>query len=259
MKQFIVRLDDASPTMVEERWKRMYQILKNNRVKPLVGVIPHNEDPSQQNPEIPNFWEMMREWQADGATIALHGYNHCYISKEVGVNPLWNRSEFAGVPYEVQKQKIDDGFKILVSKGLMPTVFFAPSHTYDENTLKCLEECTTIRIISDTIALMPYRNGNFVFVPQQAGHFMVPKLPGVWTFCFHPNTMTDEQILVFERFIKKHKLSFISIQSIDIQKAKHKGFLDKFVSWIYFKRRFLLRTFKLLLFGKKYFLKNASF
>lgn len=50
------------------------------------------------------------------------------------------------------------------------------------------------------MAFEPYKQDEFVFVPQQLGHFMEPKLPGIWTFCFHPNTMTDEQIQMFADF-----------------------------------------------------------
>ena len=44
---------------------------------------------------------------AEGLCIALHGYNHCYISDKGldGLNPLWSRSEFAGVSLGIQNRR----------------------------------------------------------------------------------------------------------------------------------------------------------
>ena len=167
--KYLIRLDDACPTMDQAKWQRMFDILDQYGVRPMVGIIPHNEDPKQEiDAPDEEFWNKAKLWQQKGYAIALHGYNHCYISDQglKGLNPLWSRSEFAGVPYDVQKQKIRDGFKILLSNGVKPKYFFAPSHTFDENTLKALKECTDIRIISDTIATKPYKRGDFVFLPQ---------------------------------------------------------------------------------------------
>jgi len=63
----------------------------------------------------------------------------------------------------VQKQKIRDGYAILKEYGLTPKYFFAPSHTFDENTLVALKECSDIRIISDTIATKPYKKVTLFF------------------------------------------------------------------------------------------------
>lgn len=237
MTKYLIRLDDASPTMVYDKWVKVYGILKKHGIMPLVGVIPKNEDPTQKNSIILDFWEMMRQWQSSGTIIALHGYNHCYISSDQGVNPLWRRSEFAGVMYDVQKQKIEDGYCILKENGLNPTVFFAPSHTYDENTLKCLEKYTPIRIVSDTIAFYPYKEGHFIFIPQQLGAFRKIMLPGTWTFCFHPNTMTYEAIEKFDVFIEKNCSKFISFKDLNLENVGKKTFFDRWISAFYFWRR----------------------
>jgi len=69
------------------------------------------------------------------------------------LNPLWTRSEFAGLKLEEQKEKIKKGLSIMKENGVEPGYFFAPSHTYDSNTLNALESESNIRIISDTIGL----------------------------------------------------------------------------------------------------------
>ena len=238
--KYLIRLDDACPTMDGAKWQRMFDILDRYDVRPMVGIIPHNEDPKQEiDAPYAEFWNKAKQWQQKGYAIALHGYNHCYISDKglEGVNPLWKRSEFGGVSLDVQKQKSRDGFEILSGHGLKPKYFFAPSHTFDENTLKALRECTDIRIISDTIATRPYREGDFVFLPQLGGHCTEIKIKGIWTFCLHPSIMTDANFETTERFLKGHKKEFVGFDEIDVRNVKGKDILSRFLSWAYFTQR----------------------
>lgn len=238
--KYLIRLDDACPTMDKAKWQRMFDILDRYGVHPMVGIIPHNEDPMQEidAPDL-EFWKKAKLWQQKGYAIALHGYNHCYISNKglEGINPLWARSEFAGVPLEIQRQKIRDGFKILSEQGVSPNYFFAPSHTFDKNTLKALKECTDIRIISDTIATKPYQKDDFIFLPQLGGHCTEMKISGVWTFCLHPSAMTDDNFNATESFLKDHKSEFIGFKELDLSNLKSKNCLGKLLSWAYFTQR----------------------
>ena len=176
MSQYILRLDDASDYMDVEKWQRMEDILDRYGIKPLVGVIPDNRDSS--------LTETYKQ-------LALHGCYHKYTTEEGGINPVNKRSEFAGVPLDKQKEMIRHGVDILKSHNIEPKVFFAPSHTFDENTLIALKEESNIRIISDTIANDVYLENGFYFIPQQSGR--VRKLPfNVCTFCYHPNIMKND-------------------------------------------------------------------
>lgn len=236
--KYLIRLDDACPTMDHAKWQRMIDILDHYGVRPMVGIIPHNEDPEQIIAAVDlDFWNKAKNWEQKGYAIALHGYNHCYISEDAGVNPLWNRSEFAGVSYETQLQKIHDGYHILKKKGLNPKYFFAPSHTFDYNTLKALRACTDIRIISDTVATKPYKMGDFIFIPQLGGHCMKMYIPGIWTFCLHPSTMTDENFISTEAFIKSQKSKFIAFDQLNLSSVKNKDIVSKLLSYIYFMKR----------------------
>lgn len=238
--KYLIRLDDACPTMDGVKWQRMFDILDQYGVRPMVGIIPHNEDPKQEiDAPDEEFWNKAKLWQQKGYAIALHGYNHCYISDEglKGLNPLWSRSEFAGVPYEVQKQKIRDGFEILSIHEVKPKYFFAPSHTFDENTLKALKECTDIRIISDTIATKPYKRGDFVFIPQLGGHCTEMKINGIWTFCLHPSTMREANFEATERFLKVHKDDFVGFEDLEFEDLRRKDIFDCLLSWAYFTQR----------------------
>ena len=107
MSQYIMRLDDASEDMDVEKWQRMEDLLDKYHIKPIVGVIPNNQDPDMVGvyPKDEQFWEKVQRWKEKGWTIALHGYTHVFETREGGLNPVNDRSEFAGVPLERQKEK----------------------------------------------------------------------------------------------------------------------------------------------------------
>ena len=77
MKKYLIRLDDACPTMDHAKWRLMEEILDRYGVKPMVGVIPHNEDPRLMiDTEETGFWYeggTLKRWIKKGWTIALHG------------------------------------------------------------------------------------------------------------------------------------------------------------------------------------------
>ena len=46
MNQSLLRLDDASDYMDIEKWQRLEEFLDRYGIKPLVGIIPDNQDAS---------------------------------------------------------------------------------------------------------------------------------------------------------------------------------------------------------------------
>ena len=89
--QYLIRLDDACPTMNGAKWKRALDILDRYQICPMIGIIPHNEDEKQMiDAPDSTFWDKARMWEEKGYAIAMHGYNHCYISDKglQGLNPL---------------------------------------------------------------------------------------------------------------------------------------------------------------------------
>lgn len=233
MSKYIIRLDDACEKMDVEKWDRMEKLLDKYKVKPLVGVIPHCEDPMMDKYESDaEFWNKVGIWKNKGWTIAMHGYNHVYSTTCGGINPVNKRSEFAGLSYEDQAEKIERGWEILNGNGFHPEVFFAPSHTFDENTLKALKEKTTIRVISDTIANDVYKKDDFWFIPQQSGS--VRKLPlKTVTFCYHPNTMTDKSFEILEAFLNSYQNRFTEYSELDLKK-RNISLWDRLLQKIYF-------------------------
>lgn len=233
---YLIRLDDASDHMHIENWSRIERLLDENGVKPLVGVIPMNRDPMLlEFPEDPNFWSKAQAWQEKGWRIALHGYEHVYSTKCAGINPVHNHSEFAGHSLEVQREKIREGMKILKEKGLHPTAFFAPSHTFDENTMEALRLESDIRTISDTVANDVYCRKGFTFIPQQAG--MVRKLPfKLSTICLHPNYTTEAEFQKIEAFLKAYAGQFVNPNEIRLS-TRRRSLLDRFYETAYFLKR----------------------
>lgn len=212
---YFIRLDDASPYIDNNKWDRIISILEKHKIHSLIGVIPDNKDSlTIKESYYQSFWQKAKEWERYGHVIALHGYDHCYVSTNGGINPIHNRSEFAGIPIGIQKEKIKKGYHILLNNGLTPIVFYAPSHTFDENTIKALIEETPIRIISDTIALKSYKAYGVTFIPQQIGQFKDIPISGNFTFCFHPNNMTDEDFAKFEQFIIKNRDKFYNYSEL---------------------------------------------
>ena len=236
MGKYIIRLDDAAENWNKKNWTRMHDLLEKYGVNPIIAIIPHNQDPKLlQFPVDEEFWDTLHKWVNNGWTPALHGYNHIIESPCGGINPANKRSEFAGIPLEVQKEKISTGFSILKKQGFHPNIFVAPAHTFDENTLLALKECTDIRIISDTVATDVYQNDGFTYIPQQSGQ--VRKLPfNVVTFCYHPNTMEDDGFEKLEQFILQYSDSFIEFSEIKL-KRRNKNLIDKTLQKLYFIRR----------------------
>ncbi len=235
MSKYIVRLDDACERRDQAKWNRIENLLDAYEIKPLVGVIPHCQDPMMEAYEFDNaFWQRVNQWASKGWEIALHGYTHVYGTKDGGINPVNARSEFAGESLDVQMKKIESGMDVFRAHGIEPKVFFAPSHTFDDNTIAALKAKSTIRFISDTIANKPYSKDDMIFVPQQSGR--VRRLPfSVVTFCYHPNTMTEKLFADLEQFIRKNKKKFISFPMIETKRKK--TILDLLLEKIYFARR----------------------
>lgn len=234
---YLLRLDDASEHMNIKNWDKMEKLLDKYNIKPLVGVIPENQDQSLVNTYKKDdfFWLKVKNWENKNWNIALHGYNHVYITKCGGINPINLRSEFAGVSLDKQKEKIRNGINIFKEKKINPKVFFAPSHTFDKNTIIALKEESNIRIINDTIANDVYKKDDFYYIPQQSGKVRNLNFK-LTTFCYHPNTMKKDDFLELKIFIEKNQDKFLDFEDIALKDRKYDGY-DKLLNFLYFSKR----------------------
>ena len=208
--RYLIRLDDIAPHMDWVRFERLARVFDEFGIQPLLGVIPDNQDPQlRQFPEYAgDFWEKVRSLQARGWEIAQHGFQHLYVTRDCGLMGINRLSEFAGLPFEEQLHKLARGQCLLRERGLRFETFMAPSHSFDELTLRALSELG-FTTITDGFAPQPYRNAGLTFIPQL---FELPRpLPfGTHTFCLHLNVMNEPQIQQVERFIAEHYKQFIT-------------------------------------------------
>ncbi|MGP1414327.1 MAG: DUF2334 domain-containing protein [Treponema sp.] len=240
---YLIRLDDACEYMDVPKWQRAIELLGSFECCPLIGIIPKCEDPDFVNRYEYNacFWDVARAWQEKGFILALHGFNHITKYSKGGLNPIHNRSEFVCLSLEEQKKKIKDGYDIFQKQKIEAKVFFAPSHTFDQNTLQALKEETSIRIISDTIANDVYRMDDFFFLPCQEGKCRSLPLKFV-TISLHPNEMKENDFVTLELFLKAN--SFVKTFNDIKLNNRHLSFYDRLLRFFYFSIRRIKRIMR---------------
>lgn len=212
MTRFILRFDDITPGMAWSKFSIFDKLSDELDLPLLVGVVPNCLDPKLAvEPPRSDFWEVVRQWSHRGWTIAQHGYTHQYVTQDPGllvVNKKSKQSEFAGLPYQEQFTKLKAGKDILIAQDVWQPVFMAPSHSFDENTLRALTDLE-FRYLTDGYGLYPYRMENLIAIPQLFSnplHFGF----GVYTICLHVNSMSDMQISKIVQYVKKNRHRFIS-------------------------------------------------
>lgn len=202
-KKILIRLDDMCPTMNRYQFGRAIDLLDKYNVKALLGVIPKCEDPELQIEEKNElFWKEIKKLQERGYTIAMHGYTHVYDSKVRGNVNQGISSEFAGKSYDDQLYKIKKGKQMLQKNGIDTDIFFAPSHSYDNNTLKALNSCG-FKYISDGYTLKPVMRYGVICIPCRSTGCPNVKKKGHYTAVFHPNEwIQPEKAICFNQLEK---------------------------------------------------------
>jgi predicted deacetylase len=212
--KFLLRFDDICPTINWGAWEKLEKIMLEEDVRPILSVIPDNQDEALHEGE-PNvhFWERVRGWQAHGWTIGLHGYQHRYVTAEAGMIGLNNFSEFSGLPFEEQRDKLQKGLAIFQREKVRADVWVAPAHSFDANTVRALVSLG-VRTISDGMALYPHRDSQGVFwVPQQLWRFRTAPF-GVWTVCVHQKDDLYLDAALFQRRIREYRRSITSFPEV---------------------------------------------
>lgn len=230
-----IRLDDISIDMNWEKFYRFKALLDEFDIKPLIGVIPDNKDQMLKDFREDSgvkfegdFWAYIRELQAEGWTVAMHGLNHVYTTNKGGMFPLNNFSEYSGLSYEKQYEMIRQGKEILAANGIETDIFMAPAHNYDKNTLKALRELGFNKI-TDGFSNKPYEYREMKFYPisfqksrtisKSVNENLDSKDTEYSTLVFHTNTMMDEDYLkAKETFKVINCISFKEYLEIDTSK-----------------------------------------
>lgn len=235
---YIFRIDDACPTMDKSRWQAIEDMFDEFNIKPIVAVVPDNLD-SKLNVDSFDlmFWDKVRSWRDKGWAIALHGYQHLMHDTENKlVLPYYNRSEFAGLPYEDQAEKIKQSWNLFLCQDVEPKIWVAPAHCFDLDTLKAIYNETNIRIVSDGIARKPYFEHDFFWIPQQLWG-LSERRSGLWTVCLHPNTMSDRDISYLREMIEHQFLDrIVNLNSVNLLN-KSKTLIDRIYNIYFWKKR----------------------
>lgn len=227
---YIIRLDDACPTMHHQNWNIIEELLLSYDIRPIVGVIPANEDSSMYySAPDPHFWDRVRGWQQSGWEIALHGYNHVYHkynSKHAPIIKTSDQSEFVGLSFDEQKKKIDMGLEIFKENGVSTRCFMAPSHSFDETTLDVLQETPELSIITDGFSNRIFRDHELLWIPQQLWKFRLMQ-NGLWCICLHPNTMSISELQRLSHSLKLFNHLFHSLDEMLQPIAKSRSLYDR--------------------------------
>jgi predicted deacetylase len=216
MSKFILRFDDVTATMNWDRFYQFYEAMAKEKLIGIIGVVPKNEDKKLiYGNSIEVYWDVLRKLQHEGWSIAQHGYNHKYVTNDSGILGINNRSEYAGLPYDVQHSKIRNGKALLVDNGIWNPIFMPPAHSFDQNTISALIRLG-FKYITDGYGFYPYKASDMTFVPclfSRPFHLGF----GVYTINVHVNTISSEgtdALLHFIRFNSKNIIPFKDAISI---------------------------------------------
>jgi predicted deacetylase len=210
---YLLRFDDLCPTVAYERWQRCLPMIEEFDLKPILAVIPDNQDRDLNlSPPDHEFWPKMRAMEAAGAAIALHGYSHICISEGKSILKMHHHSEFAGIDEETQRQWIREGLGVLRGQGLTPRIFVAPRHGFDKATLRALHK-EGLGMLSDGFARIPFKRNGITWIPQQ---LWMPeeKSGGIWTICIHSNFTHAAQVEQLHEFVRTHAAQFTSLDRV---------------------------------------------
>ena len=227
------RMDDITPAMNWERFRKIEDLFKKYDIRPLIGVVPDNRDPKlSPDEECSSFWEEVKRLEKEGWMLCQHGYQHVYVTKDGGLIRKNMYSEFAGLSYEEQYDKLSKGKQELEAHGVYTKIFMAPAHSFDENTLKALANLG-FTTITDGYTSYPYRRQGLVFYPCTM--FGRGGVRGLDTICLHANTTSDEDIATLDEFIRENReiiYSYDDMMKETQSMIKNRGWKVSVDEWI---------------------------
>lgn len=244
-RKIAVRMDDITPDMNWENFHFFQKLFKEAKITPLLGIVPDNQDP-KLSCEAPrdDFYEVMKELEQEGYCLAMHGFHHLYTTKSGGIFPLNNYSEFAGIPYEKQKEMLLLGKEKLKEHGIDTDIFMAPAHSYDKNTLRALRE-TGFTKITDGFGKQPYLDKGLIFFPIS---FLLSRSlkqkKGVTTLVLHANTVTEAEKERYAKIFRDYGRNMISYSEYLKMEPAARGIWGRMAEYLLAKCKFILVRLK---------------
>jgi predicted deacetylase len=229
MARYFFRLDDIAPNMNWENFNRIVEVFKRHDIKPLLAVIPDNQDPGLLKYSFsPHFWQIINQLSRSDWVVGQHGYQHL-SGGDGGILRIHKSGEFGGLDFNLQKSMISSGKEIIETKLTNPDIFIAPRHSFDHKTVEALRQ-NDFKFISDGIGLFPFKKWGLVWLPQilwrpRKGMF------GLVTVALHPNTMNVEEINILEKFIKINRGKIGDFDEL-IRWYTNSGFFKKNITFL---------------------------
>ncbi|WP_287171558.1 DUF2334 domain-containing protein [Mesorhizobium sp.] len=209
MPKFVIRIDDVCPTMNMEAFTTVVSEMNELRIGSLLGVVPDNRDPNLivSEPD-PSFSTMIRRLVDNDWIVAQHGFTHVYDSQGSTILGLRPKSEFAGHPLDVQRERIRLGKALLTERGFATDIFMAPGHSFDFFTLEALR-LEGFKYVTDGYGVYPYHFEGLVFVPQLFSNPLNFGV-GVYTICLHLNSIDKRDLTKVLKFIRSRRNDIVS-------------------------------------------------
>jgi hypothetical protein len=158
----------------------------------------------------------VRQWQARGWTIALHGYQHRYVARDGGLVTVRKKSEFASLPAREQAEKLRLGTEIFAREGIQSRMWIAPGNAFDEVTVSLLPQFG-MDLISAGWFWGPFVGPHrMTWLPCQLSILRtVPS--GVWTVCYHHNSWTQSDLAEFKTGLARYRDCILSLEALQAE------------------------------------------
>lgn len=223
MIKIAIRIDDITCNMDWDRFNKMTAILDKHNICPLIGVIPDNKDEMLAGSINSDYNNWLQQRISKGWIVAMHGFNHKYVTKKAGCFPLNKFSEYAGLTYEEQFSKIKAGKQLLNDVGVETDIFMAPAHSFDKNTIKSLKQCG-FKYVTDGFGDMPYERDNMTYLPISFRKAKdINKDNGYTTFVYHVWDMKESDFDSLDKLLTDRRGQFINYgELLEIKATKQK-------------------------------------
>lgn len=210
MTRYIIRFDDFYVGMPRCLLREVADAVKAQGIPAILGVVPAWANPvAEQDPVgAEEFWATIRDLQAQGCEIALHGWSHVLFEHPnlLGVNRY---GEFAGLDPAEQEMRLRRGREVFAANGVNCRMFMPPAHSFDTHTLRALV-ATGIPLLTDGKSFYPFRWEGLLCLPQISSNFR--DYPwGLITICLHPQWMTPATYAELARFRDRHGQAVVGV------------------------------------------------
>lgn len=205
MKKIAIRFDDFCETMDFNKFTKVISIVDKFGIKPLIGIVPNNLDNNLRKHEkmdVNEYSSYIQSLKDKGYLFAQHGFQHVYVNKKGGILGINKNSEFVGLTFEEQYNKIIKGKEMLENLNIDTNIFMAPSHSYDKNTIKALKKAG-FKYVTDGYTHHNFLYKGLIFIPCMNVKYE-KKRKGVYTICIHTNTIDDDFLKILTKLLEKN-------------------------------------------------------